>query len=96
MKSYDRTSQNGGVLKPLGLASSAAFTYVIFYVAVSLATDKQITRDALALPAIALFLIISCIDYGVSRKQHATPQLLTVGSFVVACIVAFVMALFVG
>ena len=92
MKPHDSTSQNGGVLKPLGLASSAAFAYVILYVAVSLATDKQITRDALALPAIALFLIISCIDYGVSRKQQAPPQLLIVGSFVVA----FVIALFVG
>ena len=96
MKPHDSTSQNGGVLKPLGLASSAAFAYVILYVAVSLATDKHITRDAVALAAIALFLIISCIDYGVSRKQQATPQLLIVGCFVIACIVAFVMALFVG
>ena len=96
MKSNDSTSQNGGVLTPLGLASSAAFAYVMLYVAVSVVTDQHITKDALALPAIALFLIISCIDYGVSRKQQATPQLLIVGSFVVAFTVAFVMALFVG
>lgn len=96
MKSNDGTSQNGGVLKPLGLASSAAFTYVILYVAVSLVIDKHIARDAVALPAIALFLIISCGEYVFAKKKKPTPQFLIGGSFIITAIAAFIMALFIG
>lgn len=91
MKSNDNLSQNRGVLKPLGLASSVAFAYAILFVALSLVTNKNIDMDTLVLPAIALFLLVSSIEYGFSRKNKSTPQPLLVGSFIIALIIAFVM-----
>lgn len=91
MKSNDNPSHDRGILKPLGLASSVAFAYIILFVALSLVTDKNIEMDTVVLPAIALFLVISSIEYGLSRKNKSTPQPLLVGSFIVALVVAFIM-----
>lgn len=97
MKSIDNSSQNKneGVLKPLGLSSSVAIIYIIFFVSISLVADKNITMDKLALPAVALYLLVSVLEYFFSKKNKNIPKALSIVSFTLSIITAILIALMV-
>ncbi|GAA0315092.1 hypothetical protein [Psychrobacter aestuarii] len=92
MRVNNNSAKNRGVLKPIGFATSVSLAYIIVFIALSLVMDHGITRDAVALPAIAIFFVLSLIEYGFSKKDTPVPQLCVIMGFVLAFIIAFVMA----
>ena len=83
-----------GVLKPLGLASSMAFVYVLLFVALMLIADKTITMNGVVLPALSVFLVISVIKSVFLKEHKNSPQWLVVGSFIISSGLAVIMMIF--
>lgn len=88
----DVTSRKG-VLKPLSLASSMAFVYVLLLVALMLVSGKTIGMDGVVLPALLIFLIVSGVKYIFVKNKEETPQGLIVGSFIMASAIAILMTI---
>lgn len=85
---------NSGVLGPLSNGFFAAIMYGILFVPLMLISNKEISTDALAIPALILFLVINLIDFlSTNRKKKATPQWVVVGSFIVSVGTAVVMTI---
>src|SRR5699024_12418811 len=83
-----------GVLYLLTLASSMAFVYVLLFVALMLIADKTITMNAVVLPALSVFLVISVIKSVFLKEHKNSPQWLVVGSFIISSGLAVIMMIF--
>lgn len=79
-----------GVFRWFSNGITAAFGYAILFVALMLAFNGTITRDGITLPAVAILLVISLIQYLV-KGDSKHPRWLVLGSFVVPIVVAVAM-----
>lgn len=68
----------------------AAVVYAMLFVPLMLVLEGTITRDLLALPAVALLLVISLVQY-IVKGNSRYPRWLVLGSFITSVIVAVVM-----
>ncbi|MDN5907689.1 MAG: hypothetical protein L0H33_04875 [Staphylococcus equorum] len=82
-----------GVLKPLGLASSMTFVYILLFIALMLVSDKRIGMDGVVLPALVIFLVVSGVKYLFVKKDKGIPQWLVIGLFFLSSALAVVMAI---
>lgn len=83
---------NSGVLGPISNGFYAAIIYGILFVPLMLVADKEITVDALGIPALVLFLIINLIEFFMTKgRKKASSQWVILGSFIVSIGTAIVM-----
>lgn len=69
-----------------------ATVYAMLYVALMIAFKGTITRDTLVVPAIALLVVISFIQF-IVKGNSRFPRWLVLGSFVTSTITAIVMTI---
>ncbi|MFC3524795.1 hypothetical protein ACFOLK_09380 [Marinococcus halophilus] len=67
----------------------------MLFVATMLAMGKPLTADNLALPAVALFLVVNGCDYIERKSRKNFQQLIVAGSFLLAMASALCMALWI-
>ena len=86
------SSVDMGAFKWFSNGTTAAFGYAILFVPLMLAFNGTITSDGIALPAVAILLVISLIQYLV-KGDSKNPRWLVLGSFVVPVVAAVVMTI---
>lgn len=79
-----------GGFKWMSNGITAAFSYAILFVALMLVWGGTITRDRITMPAVAILIVISLIQYLV-KGDSKQPRWLVVGAFLVSIVVAVVM-----
>ncbi|MFB4162248.1 hypothetical protein ACE1TI_00115 [Alteribacillus sp. JSM 102045] len=93
MLSSRETSEKSGVLHPISTGAKMAFVYAMLFVALMLFTGGTITVDGLGLPAFVLFLIISLVEYIVTRNGKPLPQWLIIGAVLLSMATAVIMTI---
>ncbi|WP_347553258.1 hypothetical protein ABFG93_22905 (plasmid) [Pseudalkalibacillus hwajinpoensis] len=78
------------VLGKTSNATMAAFSYGMLFVALMLFSGGTVTINGLGLPAIALYGVVSLVEYFVGKGSE-TPRWLVIGSFISAVVTAAIM-----
>lgn len=68
----------------------AAVVYAILFVTLMVVFEGTITRDTLVLPAVALLIVISLVQF-IVKGNSRFPRWLVLGSFITSTVVAVVM-----
>lgn len=83
-------AQKEGIYGSFSNGIMAASVYVIFFVTLMLVFEGTIIRDLVTLPAAALLLSITLVQY-IVKGNSRYPRWLVLGSFITSIIVAVVM-----
>lgn len=75
---------------PFSNGFMAAAVYAMIFVALMLAFEGTITRDTVVLPAVALLVVISLVQY-IVKGNSRYPRWLVIGSFITSIATAIVM-----
>lgn len=70
----------------------AAVVYAMLFVALMVAFNGTITRDTLVLPAVALLMVISIVQF-IVKGNSRFPRWLVLGSFTISTITAVIMTI---
>jgi len=81
-----------GVLGPLSNGFYVALVYGMLFVSLMLVTDKELTINVLAIPALVLFLVVRVTEYFATKGgKKDTPQWTIVGASIIAALTAIGM-----
>lgn len=83
-------ASNSGLSKWISNGAMAAIVYAILFIAFMLVFNQTLTRDWIVMPALALFVIVSIVQY-VVKGNDTYPRWLVIGSFVTSVMTAGMM-----